>query len=631
LQQNVLELNADRQEYDERNRVFQAEGNVELRFRGARLTSTRLRVNIPNRIAVAEGDAVLTRGAQVLRGERIEYNLVQNQGNIFEARGELVLPAISEDTAATPPPPPDTGMLPPGPRPPLDQSSDQPLQVLGSPGGINFGVSTPGPSGLGISGISGQNISRLRFEADQIEFRGAVWQATNVRITNDPFSPPELELRSSRVTVTPLGPGRTEIRARNPRLVFDQGFSLPLLQDRFIIDNRERNPGLLSFGYDERDRGGFFVERAFDFSLANGMALLTLTPQLLVQRAITDGFGASSFGLLARLNIDPSPTTSIQGNATFTTFDLEDFEDTFRGSFRAQQQVFRHTAALEASYRDRLYNGSLGFQDVQSSLGLVLTSPNYTLGNTGINLSYQVGAQYINADANSERLGEEEIIDLLDFNADGSRDNDRIDLARYQASVSLSRFFSLWLGTPLPPTPDQGLRYTPNPVIPNVGFFTSLRGVFSAYSNGDTQSVLTPTVGLSGQFGNFSRPFLDYTGFGISYSYNAVGGETPFNFDRVNDIQTLTLSLTQQIYGPFRFGVQSTIYLESENEREEDADTTFVLEYSRRTYAITLSYNPQRESGALGLRISDFNWVGDPGPFTGLGAGSVSGGLRIPD
>jgi len=616
---DVLELNADRQEYDERNRVFQAEGNVELLFRGARLTSTRLLVNIPNRIAVAEGDAVLTRGSQILQGDRIEYNLVQNQGTILGARGQLLLPAISDDTAATPPITTESG------QPPLDQ----PLQVLGSPGGLTFGVTTPGQS-TDIGGAGGEGVGRLRYEADQIEFSGAVWEATNVRITNDPFSPPELELRSSRVTVTPLGPGRTEIRARNPRLVFDQGFSLPLLQNRFIIDNRERNPGLLSFGFDERDRGGFFVERGFDFSLARGLALLSLTPQVLVQRAIDEGFGASSFGLIARLDVNPSPTTSIEGNATFTTFDFDDFEDTFRGSFRAQQIVFRHTAALEYSYRDRLYNGSLGFQDVQSSLGLVVTSPTYRLGNTGINLVYQAGAQYINSDANSRRLDESEIRDLLDFNEDGTRDNNRIDLTRYQAAVSLNRVFLLWAGRPLPPTPDQGLRYTPNPIVPYVGLYTALRGVFSAYSNGDTQSVLSPTVGLSGQFGNFSRPFLDYTGFGISYSYNAVGGETPFNFDRVNDIQTLTLSLNQQIYGPFRFGVRSTFYLESRNDRENDADTTFTLEYSRRTYSITLSYSPQRESGAVGLRISDFNWVGDPGPFTGLGADDVSGGVRIP-
>jgi hypothetical protein len=616
--QDVIELDANRQEYNEQQQVFQAEGNVELRFRGAVLNSDRLFVNIPNRIAVAEGNAILTRGEQVLQGDRIEYNLVQNQGLIRGARGEIFLPSISEDTAATAPPP-------------ADQDDPQPsLGVTPGQGGLSFGVNTPNQLDSS-AGTQGQ-ISRLRYEADEIEFMGAVWEASNVRITNDPFSPPELELRSNRVTVTPLGPGRTEIRARNPRLVFDQGFSLPLLQDRLVIDNRERNPGLFSFGFDERDRGGFFIERAFDFTLGE-VGLLTLTPQIFVQRGIDEGFGdLSSYGLIGRLTVNPTPTTLIRGNAIFTSFDFEEFEDTFRGSFRVQQQVIaNHTVALEYSYRDRLYNGSLGFQDVQSSLGLVVTSPTVPLGNTGVNLNYQAGVQLIDANANGDRLNDPDIIDLLNFNEDGTRDNNRIDLTRYQASASLNRFFTLWSGTALPATPDQGLRYTPTPVVPFVGLNLGARGTLSAYSNGDTQSVFTGSIGLSGQFGQFSRPFLDYTGFSIAYSYNAVGGETPFDFDRVNDIQVLSLGLTQQIYGPFRFGVRSTLYLESRANRENDADTTFSLEYSRRTYSISVSYSPQRQSGAIGFRINDFNWVGDPGPFsTGLGASNELGGLRIP-
>lgn len=627
--QDIIELDADRQEYDEQQQVFRAQGNVELRFREAVLTADRLQVNIPNRIAVADGNAVLTRGQQVLRGERIEYNLVQNQGRVLEARGELFLPTIESDTAQVPPVDLTAGQET---NVPLTArlSAQQPLQVLGSQGGVTLGVGSDPSSPVGSTG----QISRLRYEADEIEFVGENWQATNVRITNDPFSPPELELRSRLVTVTPLSPTQTEIRARNPRLVFDQGLSLPLLQDRVVIDRRQRNPGLFSFGYDEEDRGGFFIERPFEFIIGD-VANLSLTPQVLVQRAIDeDGFGdLSSYGLIARLDVDPTPTTSIRGNAVFTSLDLgdEEFDDTFRASFRARQLAYNHTIALEYSYRDRLYNGSLGFQDVRSSLGLVVTSPNYILGDSQINLSYQAGVQLINADSNSERRDEPDIQDLLpEPNEFGAIPNARIDLTRYQASVSANRLFLLWAGTPLPPTPEEGLRYTSNPVVPYLAFGVGARGVFSAYSNGDTQSVLTGTVGLFGQFGRFSRPFLDYTGFNVSYSYNAIGGETPFEFDRVNDIQVLDVGITQQVYGPFRVGARAAFFLESRAEREEDYDATFFLEYSRRTYSITLSYSPSREAGSLNFIINDFNWVGDPGPFSGIGASNVSGGVRIP-
>jgi hypothetical protein len=40
-----------------------------------------------------------------------------------------------------------------------------------------------------ISSPSGGTINRVRFQAERLNFDGKVWNATNVRLTNDPFSP----------------------------------------------------------------------------------------------------------------------------------------------------------------------------------------------------------------------------------------------------------------------------------------------------------------------------------------------------------------------------------------------------------------------------------------------------------
>ena len=37
----------------------------------------------------------------------------------------------------------------------------------------------------------GGNINRVRFEAEKLEFDSESWRGENVRLTNDPFSPPE--------------------------------------------------------------------------------------------------------------------------------------------------------------------------------------------------------------------------------------------------------------------------------------------------------------------------------------------------------------------------------------------------------------------------------------------------------
>lgn len=604
---DVIELSADRQEYDEQRRVFTGEGNVLLRFRGALLDADRVQVNIPNRIAVAEGQAALTRGEQVLRGERFEYNLVQGTGTIFNASGEVFLPTASSDFAPTLPTDVSAGVPS---RPVSDRiTAGQPVSGVSTTGGINIGV------GVGEDAPSNAQqgtVRRLRYEAERIEFTSEGWQAQNIRITNDPFSPPELELRADQATFTRLSPLRDEIRAKRPRLVFDQGFSLPLLRSRVVLDRRERDPALLQFGYDEGDRGGLFVERSFE-PISTNQVRLRLTPQFYVQRALSDSSitDLSSYGLKARLDATLSPTTSLTGRATFTTFDPDEIDDETRASLRLRQLIGTHTLALDYSYRDRLFNGSLGFQDVQSSLGAILISPVIPLGKTGINLSYQAGAQYINAD--TDRL------DLLD----PIRTNNRVSLGRFQASAALSRGFPIWTGKPLPATATEGLRYTPSPVVPYLQVFTGLRGVLSGYTSEESQQTLTGTIGLQGQIGHFSRPFFDYTGFNISYSQTAQNGESPFLFDRVVDTSVLSLGITQQIYGPFRVGFQTSINLET----DEAISTDYILEYSRRTYGVILRYNPELEIGSIGLRISDFNWNGGAQPFAGSGIRSVEGGV----
>ena len=610
----IIELSADSQKYDEQRQIITAEGDVVLRFRDAVLDADRLQVNLPNRIIVAEGNVALTRGGQVLRGERFEYYFVQDSGVILQARGE------GGRTTQTSPPQPISDRA----------RSNQPLQGVSNLGGYSFAVGasldideetgTANPSLRGLD--TGGNITRFRYEADRVEFEGQEVVATNVRITNDPFSPPELELRAEQATFRRISPLVDEVVARKPRIVFDQGFSLPVLRNRVVIDRRPRSPGLVSFGFDDDDRGGLFLEREFEI-IDNSKFRLRLTPQYFLQKAIlgdgddSDGgvINPSSLGLKARLDGNLGPRTSLRGSAVFTSLDLGEAEDELRASLRLGQIIgttLPHNLSLEYSYRDRLFNGSLGFQTVQSSLGAVLTSPVIPLGKTGINLTYQAGAANINART-----------DRLDLLPPLPRDNNRINLTRYQGIASLSRYFTLWQGKALPPTATEGLRYSPTPVTPYLGLNTSISGVASAYSSGDTQESLSGTIGLVGQIGHFSRRYLDYTGFNINYTQVARGDLSPFLFDRAADSQVLSGGITQQIYGPFRAGFQTSFNLDT----GEEISTDLFIEYSRRTYNILLRYNPVQQIGSVSLRINDFNWTGDTELFGGSGVNPVVQGV----
>lgn len=105
-------------------------------------------------------------------------------------------------------------------RPPSDRiRANQPLSGVSSPGGIDFTVGGQADASNLSPPKTGGVVNRLRFEAEHIDFYPQGWQARDVRITNDPFSPPELELRADTVTLTRETPLVDRIRTQRQRLV----------------------------------------------------------------------------------------------------------------------------------------------------------------------------------------------------------------------------------------------------------------------------------------------------------------------------------------------------------------------------------------------------------------------------
>lgn len=635
---SVVEVVADHQEYDQQQQVITAHGNVIMRFAQAILTAERLQVNLTSRLAVADGKEVtLKRGNQVLRGNRFEYYFVQDKGLILNANGEIYQPTFASDFS--PGLSTGTGSSTITDQPLSDRLvARQPLQSITSPGGYQFSAgSTRDFALIGESGSdsdsattqSGGQINRLRFQAERVNFYPGGWDAINVRLTNDPFSPPELEVRADTAKFRNIEPLVDELTTTNSRLVLDQGFSPPIFQDRLVFDRRPRQPGLIQFKFDGDDRGGLFVQRPFAI-IDTQAVLFQITPQYLIQKAFfpesfnlpprlanNDGpFNPSVFGLKTDLDIKFAPRTTFVATANLPSLDFDFFEDNLRAKVRLQQKIgdlgLPHLLNIDYNYRERLFNGSLGFQTVESSFGATVISPEITLGDTGINLRYQAGIQNINSETDIQTL------------IDQNEGDNIVNLTRYQGAAVISRNFSLWQGQTLPPTPEEGLRYSPVPVQPYLQITTALTGVTSYYSNGDAQPSLTGSIGLQGQLGHFSRPYLDYTGFNITYAQGIRGSESPFKFDRFVDTQTLSLGVTQQIYGPVRVGFQSSFSL----NKDEDISTDYFLEYSRRTYSVILRYNPTLSIGSFNLKINDFNWLGDPDPFDGSGIRPVIQGVE---
>ncbi|MGD1900470.1 MAG: DUF3769 domain-containing protein [Phormidesmis sp.] len=603
-----LQLSSDTQEFNPETQVITASGNVVLRLNDAIVEADELWVNLINRYALAEGNVLLTRGSQLIEGNRLEYNFIQQSGTVGEAIGTLYLPAIEEDFAS----PLDGVSASRRAYDPIRRNPD--LQVEGD-GSFEYGtqLSTqpieterdPRDQAVGEDAL----INQLRFETDELAFDVDGWRADEVRITNDPFSPPELELRTDGLILRNISPTQDELLLSRPRLVFDQGLAIPLVRSRILISRGNLNPSDLNpvpvpVGIDGDDRGGFYLGQQIPL-ISTERTRLDVTPQFFAARAFSDEtdspIAAQNFGATSEFRSQVGDRTQIRGDAELTSFDTSYFTDNLRASFQADRQIGDHRLSLQYGYRERLFNGSLGFQDVQSSVGAVLLSPEDTLGDTGLRLTYQASAQWINAETDRE--------DLLLSRGSGTG---RVTLGRYQGSVALSRGFNLWRGKPKPATQDQGLRYTPQPVVPFLNLNTGIRTTLTHYSSGDSQNSVIADVGLTAQLGHFARDFGDYTRLNIAYSQAFIGdASSPFLFDREVDRNVLSLGITQQLYGPILVGFQTALSFDG----GEPINNIYSLEYSRRTYGLLLRYDTTQNAASIGFRLSNFRWIGDTNPF----------------
>ncbi|MCL2923487.1 MAG: DUF3769 domain-containing protein [Trichodesmium sp. MAG_R04] len=613
---DVVEVTADIQEYDEQRQLITAEGKVTVRFNQRVINADKVQVNLTTRQLLATGNTVFTQGEQVLLGERMEYNFTLDKGLIEQASGIIVVGNSEQKTSSSLS---TIGEIRALGAEPLSAriAATQPPTKVKTTGTAKFTfqskLKTPGQSGT---------INRLRFEADRLNLLGAgTWEAINLRLTNDPFSPPEVELRSDRATFRPLSPFQDELITKKSRLVFDQRFSLPLFRERTIIDRQERERSPIKIGYDQDDRGGLFVESTFEPFLP-GPLQIKLTPQYYLGRAFFGGeegalISDNVFGLKSSVNVAITPTTQLEGRVEFLTFkdfpDLE--EDKLRGSIRLRQLFQGYNLTGEYSYRDRLYNGSLGFQTVHKSTGVILISPIIPIGKTGAELTFQTGYQSINARTDRRELLTElqPFEPLPDGDNDGSDPRSRADINRFQGLVSLKYPLTIWRGEALSAIPTEGLKYSGKPVVPFLQIVLRLTGATTLYSNDENQSFVRGSLGFTGQFGHFSRDFFDYTGFNLIYSKTSLNGQSPFFFDRVADTDVFLFGLVQQIYQGFRVGYQRGINLKN----GKTVDDRITLEYSRRSYGVVLSFSPRRQTGKLSFRISDFNWKGGTTPFSG--------------
>ncbi len=601
----VIELRAEEQSYDSKEQIVTATGNVRVRFRNALLKADQVTVDIQSRKAVAIGNVLIKRGEQVLRGDKFDYDFGNDKGEIISASGDVYQPTLERDVDIANNKP---SVLPPsGSRFPETSLADklerdQPVTkierrgatgaIIGTDREIEFQPPPPPPLGT---------FTRLRYRADKLEFDGKLLTGNGVRVTNDPFSPPELEVRADRATFKSIGLGQDQINTSNARVTIEQNVNIPLVVAQFGLGKSALETNPFGVGFDNDERGGLFFERTFKLTDDDKVSW-TLTPQYFAQRVIAQDKLTSldSIGVKTALTANLAPGTVFEAKAALTSLEPSVVGNNLRSSLAVIQDLDlptgKHKVVADSAYRERVFNGTLGFQDLQSSLGIGITSPQIALGDTGIKFDYNAGFRLLNA--GTDRLGV------------GASDG-RVNLGRFQMAANLNKSWRLWEGTGPDPNERSTYNYSPVPVVPYLQLNTGINARVGSYTNGESQSLYGYGVSLQGQIGHFTAPAFDYTGFNLGYSQGFLSGSSPFLFDRFQDTRVITAGINQHLFGPLKAGIQTSINVDT----SRPISTDYYLEYSRRTFSIVTRYNPVLQLGSIGFRINDLDWRGQADPF----------------
>lgn len=501
-------------------------------------------------------------------------------------------------------------------------------------------IDTEDSEGSGKSGAAGiyrrprpntGQLNRLRFQASQLQVRGQRWSAPVVAFTNDPFTPARSWTIGHRVEAVVDGEGVTRIRAARTRILLSNKLSLPGLRAATIGEE-----GLqFTLDTDQRDRDGIYVGYNLPTLRLGEKGKLELQPQVMVQRAIegrTNSYTAPGknlagprvsqdlqagdlLGLAAVLDA-PLGRFRLKSDSSLSTFSPDNFVAGTRNITKLSTPLplpghSEASAQLFGSYRERVYNGSLGLQTVVYSYGgqadgrlnlnpdpadpaddkrrLPYFGP-FTIDWRAVSGNYQAA------------LFETDDLDTqwrTRFNA-----NVAGSLRLWQASLDPERFSA------------SALHYSAVPIRPGLALDFGLAGSSAFYQEGAEQNTLTVYGGPSFTLGRFRSPWFDFTQVALLVGNTFRDGASPFGFDRAVDLRTVSFRAAQQLYGPLVLEAGATVNIDDRSDLYGDVSYSYVeLKLQQRSYELGVYYSPYDGIGGIRVKLNDFSFGGSGTPF----------------
>jgi hypothetical protein len=495
-------------------------------------------------------------------------------------------------------------------------------------------TNTSGPRGASVyrrPKPSRGKLNRLRFQASQLEIRGNRWSAREVAFTNDPFTPAQSWTIGYAVEAQFEDAGITRIRAQRSRILLSNRLAVPGINSAVIGEEALQ----FTLDTDKRDRDGIYLGYNLPTLRIGERGKLNLQPQFMLQRAIrgrTESYTAPGkslagpqvnqslqagdlFGLTGVLDL-PIDRFRLQADTSLSTFSPDNLAAGTRSIVRLSTPLGLggHSTSqgqLFGTYRERVYNGSLGLQTVVYSYG----------GQLEGSLRFNPDP----ADPGDDRRRTPYVGPVeLDWRAVAGTyqaslfERNQLDTQwRGRLNAGVTSSLRLWEAR-LDPERHQlaALRYSAEPVRPGLNLNFGVAGSLAGYEDGAHQNTLTLFGGPALTLGRFRQPWFDYTQVGLLLGGTLRDGRSPFGFDRAVDLGTLSFRAAQQLYGPLVLEAGATVNIDSNSRFYGDLSYSYVeLKLHQRSYELGVYYSPYDRIGGIRIRLNDFNFSGSGTPF----------------
>lgn len=495
-------------------------------------------------------------------------------------------------------------------------------------------ASNAGPSGAAVirrPKRSRGELNRLRFQAANLTLRGNRWTSDQVAFTNDPFTPAQSWTIGEQVEALLQDGGVTRIQARRTRILLSSRLSLPGIRRANIGEDALQ----LTLDTDQRDRDGIYLGYNIPPLRLGEKAKLELQPQFMLQRAVqgrTDSYtapgrslagprvnqdlqGGDLFGLVGTLDA-PLGRFRLKADTSLSTFSPDNMAAGTRSIVKLGTPLglAGHTASqaqLFGTYRERVYNGSLGLQTLVYALGGQLD-----------------GSLVLNPDP-LDRAGDQRRTPYFgpwgvdwravagDYQAALFRTDQLDTLWRARFNAGLSGTLRLWEASPDPQREAlPALRYSAVPIRPGLAMDFGLASSLARYEEGARQNTLTLYGGPAFTLGRFRQPWFDYTQVALLMGGTLRDGRSPFGFDRAVDLRTISFRAAQQLYGPLVLEAGATVNIDDNSRYYGDVSYSYVeLKLQQRSYELGVYYSPYDGIGGIRIKLNDFSFGGNGTPF----------------